>query len=93
MGGGFGVSVHNTLEAAVWGKPVVFGPNNHKFQEVQELKGCEGGFEIASYDDFARLMDRFEREPDFLAKASCEAGTYVQSRAGATNKILSDVGF
>ena len=93
VGGGFGVSVHNTLEAAVWGKPVVFGPNNHKFQEVQELKGCEGGFEIASYDDFARLMDRFEREPDFLAKASREAGTYVQSRAGATNKILSDVGF
>ena len=93
VGGGFGVSVHNTLEAAVWGKPVIFGPNNHKFQEVQELKGCEGGFEIASYDDFVRLMDRFEREPDFLAKASREAGTYVQSRAGATNKILSDVGF
>ena len=93
VGGGFGVSVHNTLEAAVWGKPVIFGPNNHKFQEVQELKGCKGGFEIASYDDFARLMDRFELEPDFLAKASAEAGSYVQGRAGATNKILSDVGF
>ncbi len=93
VGGGFGVSVHNTLEAAVWGKPVIFGPENRKFQEVQELKQCGGGFEISSYDDFARLMDRFSADADCLVKAGQQAGKYVQLRAGATNKILSDVGF
>ena len=93
VGGGFGVSVHNTLEAAVWGKPVIFGPENHKFQEVQELKQVGGGFEIKSYDDFARLMDQFIQAPDLLTEASRQAGSYVMQKAGATEKILSMVGF
>ena len=91
MGGGFGVSIHNTLEAAVWGKPVIFGPENQKFQEAQGLKQCGGGFEIKYYEDFARLMDRFDGDRDFLLDASQKAGDYVQSLAGATQKILSDV--
>ena len=91
VGGGFGVSIHNTLEAAVWGKPVIFGPENQKFQEAQGLKQCGGGFEIKYYEDFARLMDRFDGDRDFLLDASQKAGDYVQSLAGATQKILSDV--
>ena len=91
VGGGFGVSIHNTLEAAVWGKPVIFGPENQKFQEAQGLKQCGGGFEIKYYEDFARLMDRFDGDCDFLLDASQKAGDYVQSLAGATQKILSDV--
>ncbi|MBQ8097466.1 MAG: 3-deoxy-D-manno-octulosonic acid transferase [Prevotella sp.] len=91
VGGGFGVSIHNTLEAAVWGKPVIFGPENQKFQEAQGLKQCGGGFEIKDFEDFARLMDRFDGDCDFLLDASQKAGDYVQSLAGATQKILSDV--
>ena len=92
VGGGFGVSIHNTLEAAVWGKPVIFGPNNQKFQEAQELKACGGGFEITCYDDFAQVMDRFAADPALLEKAGRLAGDYVQQKAGATEKILRDVG-
>jgi 3-deoxy-D-manno-octulosonic-acid transferase len=88
VGGGFGVSIHNTLEAAVWGKPVIFGPENKKFQEAQGLKACGGGFEIQGYDDFARLMDRFDTDKAFLAEAGHKAGAYVESLAGATRKIL-----
>ena len=90
VGGGFGVGIHNTVEAAVWGVPVIFGPNNEKFQEAQELKACGGGFEIKSYEDFASLMDRFNADPQFTAAAGRAAGLYVEQKAGATRKILSD---
>ncbi len=89
VGGGFGVSIHNTVEAAVWGKPVIFGPENQKFQEAQELKACGGGLEIKGYDDFARIMDRLSADTDDLLKAGRAAGDYVMGKAGATNKILA----
>ena len=91
VGGGFGVGIHNTLEAAVWGVPVIFGPNNQKFQEAQELKASQGGFQIDGYEDFERLMDRFSSQPDFLEEAGRQAGAYVKGKAGATRHILSDV--
>ena len=89
VGGGFGVSIHNTVEAAVWGKPVIFGPENQKFQEAQELKACGGGLEIKSYEDFACIMDRFDGDVDALQQAGGAAGDYVKKRSGATGKILA----
>ena len=56
IGGGFGIGIHNTLEAAVWNMPVIFGPNNKKFQEAQGLLKSGGGFEINTYEDFSGLM-------------------------------------
>jgi len=91
VGGGFGVSIHNTVEAAVWGKPVIFGPENKKFQEAQELKACGGGLEISSYDDFARIMDNFAADETALLQAGKAAGDYVMDKAGATTMILSEV--
>ena len=88
VGGGFGVSIHNTVEAAVWGVPVVFGPENRKFQEAQELKACGGGVEIRSYEDFCRVMDGFSADADRLRRAGEAAGGYVQQKAGAARKIL-----
>ena len=88
VGGGFGVSIHNTVEAAVWGKPVIFGPENHKFQEAQELKQCGGGLEISSYEDFARIMDRFNSDAEALQQSGQAAGNYVTRRSGATPTIL-----
>ena len=91
VGGGFGVGIHNTLEAAVWDVPVIFGPNNEKFHEAQGLKACEGGFEITNYEDFERLMNRFESDADYLKHAGQQAGDYVKQLSGATKRILSDV--
>ena len=91
VGGGFGVSIHNTLEAAVWGMPVVFGPENKKFQEAQGLKACGGGFEIQNYEDFEQLMNRFDTDTAYLRESGQKAEDYVKSLAGATDKILSDV--
>lgn len=92
VGGGFGVGIHNVLEAAVWGKPVIFGPNNQRFQEAQGLKGVRGGFEIASYEDFQRVMDAFLSGQTSREEAGTIAGEYVKSLGGATGKILSAIG-
>lgn len=92
VGGGFGVGIHNVLEAAVWDIPVVFGPNNKQFQEAQGLLEAGGGFEIATYDDFDALMRRFDGDADYLKRSGDAAGRFVQSRAGATPHILSSVG-
>lgn len=88
VGGGFGVGIHNVLEAAVWGMPVVFGPNNGNFMEAQGLLQAGGGFEIGSADDFARLMDRLGGDGQLLAAAGRSAGEYVRSRAGATDIVM-----
>ena len=91
IGGGFGVGIHNTLEAAVWNIPVIFGPNNKKFREAQGLLKEKGGFEITNAADFNSIMTRFINDADALADAGNKAGKYVQSLAGATDKILSKV--
>ncbi len=91
VGGGFGVGIHNLPEAAAWGIPVFFGPNNARFQEAQDLKACGGGIEIKCYDDFERCMQQFEAQPGDVARRGLAAGNYVQGRAGATRKILADV--
>ena len=88
VGGGFGVGIHNLLEAAVWDVPVFFGPNNQKFQEAQGLKQC-GGFEINNYDEFAAQMDRFAADAAYLKAQGEKAGQFVQSLAGATERVMA----
>ena len=91
VGGGFGVGIHNVLEAAVWDIPVVFGPNNKHFQEAQGLMLVQGGFEIKDYQSFRDLMMRFETDASFLHNAGENAGAFVKSRAGATAKVMENV--
>ena len=90
VGGGFGVGIHNLLEAAVWDVPVFFGPNNQKFHEAQGLKQS-GGFEISNYEDFARQMDRFASDGNYLREQGQNAGKFVQGLAGATDKVMTFV--
>ena len=91
VGGGFGVGIHNVLEAAVWDVPVFFGPNNQKFQEAQGLKAAGGGFDFDTYEAFVARMDRFLADPDDQKTAGDAAGRFVQSLSGATRKVLSSI--
>ena len=88
VGGGFGVGVHNLLEAAVYAMPVFFGPNNRKFQEAAKLKECGGGIEISDYAAFEQMMDAFTSDAAVLKKAGDAAGKYVAGNSGATQKLL-----
>lgn len=90
VGGGFGVGIHNVLEAAVWNIPVIFGPNNKRFQEAQELMAAGGGFEITDDASFQQLMDCMDSDSSQLHAASKAAGNYVASGAGATRRVLDE---
>ena len=91
IGGGFGVGIHNVLEAAVYGIPVIFGPNNKKFREAQHLLANKGGFEINGYEDFEVLMDKFLSDEAYLKQSGQAAGDYVKNNSGAMEKIMKRV--
>ena len=90
VGGGFGVGIHNVLEAAVWNVPVFFGPNNKRFQEAQQLLASGGGIEITNYSAFATAMQRFMDDDKWLEQCGSKAGDYVKSMAGATDIVLRE---
>ena len=85
VGGGFGVGIHNVPEVAVYGIPVLFGPNNRKFKEAQDLKQCGGAFEYQDEQSFAAIMDTFINNPQTIDEAGKKAGKYINGNAGAAN--------
>ena len=92
VGGGFGVGIHNVLEAAVWGMPVIFGPNNKRFQEAQDLLVSGGGVEIDSYSQFEAVMNTYVADASAIEADGKKAAGYVAAKAGATDVILKAVG-
>lgn len=91
VGGGFGVGIHNVLEAAVWGMPVLFGPNNKRFHEAQGLIKAHGGMEIDSTESLRNIMNKFKNDKEALQTASSAAEEFVKSNAGATDKTLAEI--
>lgn len=88
IGGGFGVGIHNTLEAAAYGIPVIFGPNYQKFQEAKDLISCKAGFSIKTYDELVDLLNLLLLDKNFYRLSANEAKKMVNSGVGATQKIL-----
>ena len=93
IGGGFGVGIHNTLEAAVYGIPVVFGPKYQKFMEAKQLIEAQGAFSISNNEELGSLFDRFLTDEHFHRETGSNAGFYVTNNAGATDKVLSMINF
>ncbi|MBK1441239.1 3-deoxy-D-manno-octulosonic acid transferase [Parapedobacter sp. ISTM3] len=88
IGGGFGAGIHNTLEAATYGIPVIFGPKYHKFQEAKDLVAKGAGFSVEDATElatiFGQMTSRQNRE-----QAGNIARQYVLAHAGATDRILN----
>lgn len=91
VGGGFGSGLHNINEAAVYGIPVIYGPNNSKFIEAREMAEAGGGFPIASKEDFNMLADKFFTSVEERNAAGSAAGKYIKSKLGATERILNKI--
>lgn len=91
IGGGFGVGIHNTLEAAVYGIPVIFGPNHTHFREALGLLECGGGFTINDKDDYASVINKLMTVPSMLKSAGNNAESYVRNNSGASDAIFSAV--
>jgi len=90
VGGGFGDDgVHNVLEPAVYGKPVIYGPEFEKFIEAIELTACGGGTSIASALELEKVLTEFWNDELLLKSSGESAKNYVYSNSGATKKIIA----
>ncbi|HCN82607.1 MAG TPA: 3-deoxy-D-manno-octulosonic acid transferase, partial [Sphingobacteriaceae bacterium] len=90
IGGGFGVGIHNTLEAATFGLPVIFGPNYYKFREARELINEEAAFSIKDQDELKDIMSRLQ-DTIFRVHSGQTAKKYVQDHTGATEIIFQHI--
>ena len=91
IGGGFGVGIHNTLEAAVYGIPVIFGPNHTAFREALGLLEVGGGFTINDMTSYAQVIETFMTNTAKLKDAGAKAGSYVKDNSGASDAIFGAV--
>ncbi len=91
VGGGFGVGIHNVLEAAVYGIPVIFGPNYHRFKEANELVACNGAFVVEDEKLFEKKMNELLGNPETRIDAGKQTGDYVCNNTGATRIILEKI--
>ena len=89
IGGGFGTGIHNVLEAAVFGKPTIFGPNYVKYIEAVQLVELGGASIIQSAKDLEVLIARFIAEPDFLQRSGKISEQFVVENSGVSEQIYS----
>jgi 3-deoxy-D-manno-octulosonic-acid transferase len=91
IGGGFGKGIHNILEAAVYGIPVLFGPKYQKFKEAKDIIAVGGGFSVSNGTSFQEKMDELLTYRHLLESAGQTAGNFVQDNAGATDRIIAQL--
>jgi 3-deoxy-D-manno-octulosonic-acid transferase len=92
VGGGFGKGIHNVLEAAVWGVPVLFGPHYRRFREARELLIARGAVSVRSVEELHFNLRHFLLDEHARSTAGKHAAEYVRSQSGATGKILFHLG-
>jgi 3-deoxy-D-manno-octulosonic-acid transferase len=88
IGGGFGAGIHNTLEAAAFGLPVIFGPNYEKFKEAKDLIALQVGFSISHENDLKKAFGFLTEDESRYQSVSKKIKAYVQEHTGATGMIM-----
>ncbi len=91
IGGAFATGLHNTLEAAVFGIPLFFGPIYHKFNEAVELVARKGAFSVHSAEEMQNIINQLIESEDFYNHTCRICADYVQQNLGACDKILSQI--
>ncbi len=89
IGGGFGVGIHNTLEAATFGLPIAFGPNYLKFQEARDLIAIGAAKSIRTFNELEQWLAALIADPSLYAETREKSAGYVSSHQGATKLILA----
>lgn len=91
IGGGFGVGIHNTLEAAAFGLPILFGPNYQKFAEAKDLLKINAAFCVTNQNELNSAFNKLATDAIFCAQAGNKAKVYVERHIGASQKIIDFV--
>ncbi|GAC1308125.1 MAG: glycosyltransferase N-terminal domain-containing protein [Mucilaginibacter sp.] len=93
IGGGFGAGIHNTLEAAAFGLPVIFGPNYSRFKEAKDLVVSKTGFSINDEKELMGITDTLIEDEAFYSAVCKKASRYVEENTGATETIIQSIAF
>lgn len=88
IGGGFGVGIHNTLEAATFGKPICFGTNYQKFQEAIDLINLKAAYSISNEEELKEILSSLLSDKEKYEKSATASQNYVQEKVGACKKII-----
>jgi len=91
IGGGFGKGIHNILEPACWGIPVMFGPGYKKFKEAVDLINANGAMTFDTFDKFSNILDKWLSDELFYLKSAKTAGDYVNKNTGATDIMIKEI--
>ena len=91
IGGGFGVGIHNILEAATFGMPIIFGPNYKKFKEAVDLISNGGAFSITNYDELESNFNNLISDKKLFNYSSENSKNYVEENVGSTKIIIKKV--
>jgi len=91
VGGGFGNGIHNILEPACWGIPVMFGPNCHKFREAEELISRGGASIFTDFNTFTTVVEKYLSDKQELKRAGAACAAYVIENKGATDKVFDNI--
>ncbi len=91
IGGGFGVGIHNLLEPATWGQPVIFGPNFNKFQEAHDLINLKTGFTVSNKEETLKVVETLLSDEPLRSTISSTNKKYIADNAGATNIVLEKI--
>ncbi len=91
IGGGFGNGIHNILEAAAFGLPIIFGPNHSNFQEALDLIDLKAAFPLNNYNKLKAIIDKLLADQYFLNETGKISSKYITSNAGSTVKIINKI--
>jgi 3-deoxy-D-manno-octulosonic-acid transferase len=91
IGGGFGKGIHNILEPACWGIPIVFGPNHEKFKEALDLKTLGGAKSYSTFEEFKNILDFWLFDEKNYTISAGIASKYVNENTGATRIIIKEI--
>jgi 3-deoxy-D-manno-octulosonic-acid transferase len=91
IGGGFGAGIHNTLEAAAFGLPVIFGPHYEKFNEAKDLISLKAGFSIGNEYELKLVAGTLINDAEVFSTACDAARRYVEKHTGATETIVKQI--
>jgi 3-deoxy-D-manno-octulosonic-acid transferase len=89
VGGGFGSGIHNILEAACWGIPVIFGPNYQEYREATDLIELGGAKSFSTFGEFSKILDNLLSDRNLYSESAKTAASYVKQNTGATAKIMA----
>jgi len=91
VGGGFGKGIHNVLEPACWGIPMLFGPRHEKFMEAVSLKEAGGAKSFTNFTEFEEILNLWLDNDEIYLHAASIAAKYVSDNIGATSIILKEI--